>query len=145
MNDLISFCEKFEIDKFTIKIYDRWVVSLRPLQPTLGCLVLSARYYRDRIGLLSQEDTLELATVFSDIEFALNSVYRPDKINYLALMMVDKHVHFHVIPRYERGREIFGRLVSDYCWPKPSDLRPLDLNPIEIDAIMGALIEAFDR
>jgi diadenosine tetraphosphate (Ap4A) HIT family hydrolase len=31
--------------------------------------------------------------------------------------MVDPHVHFHVIPRYEGGRGFGGIDVSDAGWP----------------------------
>ena len=45
-----------------------------------------------------------------------------EKINYLMLMMVDPNVHFHVIPRYEGGREWQGREFVDVGWPKVPDL-----------------------
>jgi diadenosine tetraphosphate (Ap4A) HIT family hydrolase len=38
-------------------------------------------------------------------------------MNYLMLMMVDKHVHFHVIPRYEKEVELFGEIWKDTSWP----------------------------
>jgi diadenosine tetraphosphate (Ap4A) HIT family hydrolase len=34
------------------------------------------------------------------------------------LMMVDRHVHFHVIPRYEGERNSCGISVPDAGWPK---------------------------
>ena len=44
----------------------------------------------------------------ADIERALRATFDHQKINYLALMMVDPHVHFHVIPRYSGSREFEG-------------------------------------
>ena len=38
------------------------------------------------------------------------------------LMMVDPHVHFHVIPRYDGVRSWNGIAVTDHGWPKPPDL-----------------------
>ena len=44
------------------------------------------------------------------------------KLNYLMLMMVDPHVHFHVVPRYEGVREWNGHEFVDVGWPKVPDL-----------------------
>ena len=38
----------------------------------------------------------------------MRATFDHQKINYLALMMVDPHVHFHVIPRYSGSRELEG-------------------------------------
>ena len=38
------------------------------------------------------------------------------------LMMVDPHVHFHVIPRYASQRDFLGLSFVDQDWPKPPDL-----------------------
>ena len=40
-----------------------------------------------------------------------------EKINYLMLMMVDKDVHFHVLPRYSGVREHEGAVFPDAGWP----------------------------
>ncbi len=45
-----------------------------------------------------------------------------DRINYLMLMMVDPHVHFHVFPRYEVSRTFEGLELPDRGWPGPPDL-----------------------
>ena len=39
------------------------------------------------------------------------------------LMMVDPHVHFHVIPRYSGSREWSGLMFPDHGWPGPPDLK----------------------
>jgi diadenosine tetraphosphate (Ap4A) HIT family hydrolase len=38
------------------------------------------------------------------------------------LMMVDPHVHFHVLPRYERERHFAGTAYPDRGWPGLPDL-----------------------
>ena len=52
------------------------------------------------------------------IEAALGEAIGYAKINYLMLMMVDPHVHFHVLPRYEGERSACGVTVRDAGWPK---------------------------
>jgi len=39
------------------------------------------------------------------------------------LMMVDPHVHFHVIPRYSGNRSLAGVDIADHGWPGPPDLK----------------------
>ena len=57
------------------------------------------------------------------IEAMLAESVRYEKINYLMLMMVDPHVHFHVIPRYEGERGHNGLTIADAGWPGPPDLK----------------------
>ncbi len=53
------------------------------------------------------------------------------------LMMVDPHVHFHVIPRYEGAREWHGREFVDIGWPKVPDLgHAVALEDEERDALV---------
>jgi len=41
-----------------------------------------------------------------------------EKFNYLALMMVDKNVHFHVIPRYSTKINHNNKIFVDSGWLK---------------------------
>ena len=38
------------------------------------------------------------------------------------LMMVDAHLHFHVIPRYSKAIEFADYVWTDEKWPTPPDL-----------------------
>ncbi|HYD37090.1 MAG TPA: HIT family protein, partial [Allosphingosinicella sp.] len=82
----------------------------------------------------------ELGTVVGDIEAALGAAVRYEKINYLMLMMVDPHVHFHVIPRYEGERSLRGVTVADRGWPKiPALAESVELGPRQIEALVDHL------
>lgn len=102
--------------------YAHWVVLLRPAQPTLGALVLAAKGDATAFGDLPDAAHAELKVVTADIEAALTAAVGYAKINYLMLMMVDPHVHFHVLPRYEGSREQAGVSVPDAGWPKVPSL-----------------------
>src|SRR5690554_7574738 len=54
------------------------------------------------------------------------NTFNPPKINYLALMMVDNQVHYHVLPRYEGVVKINNTEYKDHCWPVAHDLKPLE-------------------
>ena len=102
--------------------FAHWVVLLRPAQPTLGSLVLAAKSDATAFGDLPAEAHAELKTVTGAIEAALRAAVGYQKINYLMLMMVDPHVHFHVLPRYEGERSGGGLTVRDAGWPGQPDL-----------------------
>ncbi|MBZ9648906.1 HIT family protein [Sphingobium sp. 3R8] len=113
---------KFGWPATLIAEFDHWVVLLRPTQPTLGSLVLAAKSDATAFGDLPAEAHAELKTVTATIEAALTRAVGYAKINYLMLMMVDPHVHFHVIPRYEGTRSGGGLTVADAGWPGQPDL-----------------------
>lgn len=114
--------EKFGFPHTLVAEFAHWVVLARPAQPTLGSLVLAARSDATAFGDLPVEAHAELKTVTAAVEAALASAVSYARLNYLMLMMVDPHVHFHVIPRYEGAREWQGREFVDCGWPKVPDL-----------------------
>jgi diadenosine tetraphosphate (Ap4A) HIT family hydrolase len=119
MNETII---KFGFPATLVREYTHWLVLLRPQQPTLGSLVLAAKSDSTAFSDLEPEAFAELRVAIRDIEAALHAAVGYERINYLMLMMVDPHVHFHVIPRYEGGRSAAGMTIQDKGWPKQPDL-----------------------
>ena len=114
--------------------YRHWLVLLRPEQPTLGSLVLAAKSEATAFSALEPAAFAELATISWHIETALERAVGYAKINYLMLMMVDPHVHYHVLPRYEGVRSFAGVEVADAGWPKlPALAQAAALTPAQID------------
>ena len=140
MTELEKFHQKFRIPDFTIRAYDHWIWSLRPVHSTLGAGVLSLRRYEPHFGGMTPAEGTELATVVKDVETKLEAAYAYDKINYLMLMMVDPHVHFHVLPRYEGARTAAGLTAPDMGWPGQPDLgQAIKLDAGQIAALTGWL------
>ena len=113
---------KFGAPDTCIHTYSSWLVLLRPAQVTLGALVLVAREPVTAFSRLSETGFTELARVTRDVEMVLSHLFHYDKLNYLMLMMVDPHVHFHVLPRYAAERRYAGEVFSDNAWPGPPNL-----------------------
>jgi diadenosine tetraphosphate (Ap4A) HIT family hydrolase len=117
-------------------------VLLRPAQPTLGSFVLVAKSEARSFPDLPEAAFAELQDAVADIEDSLSVGIRHERINYLMLMMVDPHVHFHVIPRYEDVRSARGVTVIDVGWPKmPALDQAVELKPAQI----AALVEHFQQ
>jgi diadenosine tetraphosphate (Ap4A) HIT family hydrolase len=121
-----------------------WVVLLRPAQPTLGSLILAAKSEANSFADLREEAFVELQASVAQIEAALAASIRHEKINYLMLMMVDPHVHFHVVPRYEGERSACGITVPDAGWPKmPALGQAIELTPDRTEALVAYFKESW--
>ena len=119
MNETIK---KFGYPNNLLGEYGHWVVLLRPKQVTAGSLVLACKEPATSFSEVSAAAYTELAEITKEMENTLKRCIEYEKINYLALMMVDKEVHFHVLPRYQGVRRVAGVTFKDVAWPKPVDI-----------------------
>jgi diadenosine tetraphosphate (Ap4A) HIT family hydrolase len=94
-----------------------WAVLARPAQPTLGSLVLCSTSPALSYADLGDEAFAEQGHFVRKIRTFLEKFCNPERINYLMLMMVDPHVHFHVIPRYSGERTFGAAVFPDSGWP----------------------------
>lgn len=117
MTVLREFQEKFEVNYNKIYETDYWIWSLRPHQATIGAGILSLKRECSTFAELEQKEFADLNNIIKVIEPTLKRTFKYDVINYLMLMMLDKHVHYHVFPRYEKPVEILGEVWKDESWP----------------------------
>ena len=136
--------EKFGYPASLVREFEHWWVLVRPAQVTLGSLVLAAKSDATAYGQLPREAFAEQAAAVAAIETGLAAFCHYERINYLMLMMVDPHVHFHVIPRYSDAREWSGLTFADQGWPGPPDLKSaFSLSTQQISNLRGELADHF--
>jgi diadenosine tetraphosphate (Ap4A) HIT family hydrolase len=136
--------EKFGYPATLISEYDNWIVMLRPQQATLGALILACKEDSESFGEISPQASAELVRVVRDIEDTLSSAFDYSKINYLMLMMVDPHVHFHILPRYAVAPDFGANTFSDTAWPGPPRLDQFtDIGAPEFEDLLQHLIGAW--
>src|SRR5215212_2779393 len=124
-----AFNGKFRLEELEVRRYAHWTWSVRPAQGTLGASVISLNRPAVAWSEVDAGENAGLSQAVTDIEAVLRRQFAYDKINYLMLMMVDEHVHFHVFPRYAGERAFGGRSWIDLTWPKPPDLQGGDVGP----------------
>jgi diadenosine tetraphosphate (Ap4A) HIT family hydrolase len=115
--------QKFGWPATLLREFEHWCILLRPQQATYGALVLCAKSEATAFSDLQPAAFAELADATRAIERTLKNELACDKINYLMLMMVDPHVHFHVLPRYANPQEFAGHSFTDPGWPGLPDLK----------------------
>ncbi len=136
--------EKFGYPATVIREFDHWLVLLRPTQVTLGSLVLAAKSDATAYADLPGEAFAEQKDVVFAVERMLARFTRYERINYLMLMLVDPHVHFHVIPRYSAPRSWHGLEFVDRGWPGPPRLdQPTLLTSAQISSMGKEISAAF--
>ena len=138
MNDTII---KYGYPQTLIKDFKYWVVLLRSKQVTLGSFILACKEDVDSLSKVTPQAYQELAIITQELEQTLKCLFKMERINYLALMMVDNHVHFHVIPRYSSFREFGNKIYFDENWPKPPDILSVhNLSESEFDNLKNHLL-----
>lgn len=126
-------------------IFERrhWVVLIRPRQTTPYSAVIAARSCAERLADLQPEEAAELPAVIAAYEAAVRRLAPAVKFNYLALMMVDPHPHFHAIPRYQSVITIDGVAYPDRDFPRPPDvLQGLDVHAATLERWRARLAAA---
>ena len=73
----------------------------------------------ERFSDTTEEEIIEFGKIIKDLENSLKQAFNYDKINWLMLMMKDKHVHFHVMPRYDEPRDFAGKTWEDLGGTNP--------------------------
>lgn len=134
-----AFIAKFRLAELEVRRYRHWTWSVRPAQGTLAASVISLNRPALAWSAVDAGENAELSQVVSDIEAVIKRQFDYAKINYLMLMMVDEHVHFHVFPRYSAERKFAGVTWRDATWPKPPDIAAGDPGPETLAALRETL------
>lgn len=114
-----NFNEKFKLDDLMIFQTNYWRWSLRPAKCTLGAGILSLKRPAETMSELTPEEGADLVVITKIIEATLKKAFNMEKMNYIMLMMVDFHIHYHVIPRYSKDITFADVCFKDLGWPKP--------------------------
>ena len=112
-----EFRAKFRVEELNVSENQSWTWSIRPAQATLGAGVLSLNRHALRLSDVTPEEMKDLADLVGVLEETIKAAFNHNIMNYLMLMMVDHHVHYHVIPRYDGTRTFAGLEWVDNGWP----------------------------
>ena len=114
---------KFGYPGYLIIENDHWYTLLRREQITFGSMILITKNEKNSsISKLNVSEQAEMFLAIQKIEKVAFNKINCDKINYLALMMVDPFVHYHVLPRYKNPKIFKDIEFIDPGYPGVPDL-----------------------
>jgi diadenosine tetraphosphate (Ap4A) HIT family hydrolase len=114
--------QKFGYPETLVREYEHWVVLIRPVQVTLGSVIIAAKSDVRSFGALGPEEMAEWPGIVRAFESAIVKDFGAEKFNYLALMMVDPNPHFHGLPRYRGPVTFQGQSFTDEKFPTAPSL-----------------------
>lgn len=124
-----------------IKEFTHWVVLFRDKQVTIGSLIIMSKELdKQSLGDVSVKAWSEFGEVSRYVENLLTSAFGAEKFNYLALMMYDPEVHFHVIPRYSGPVQFMGREFTDPDWPDATKRVAMGLDADTLSEIKSKIL-----
>ncbi len=124
-----------------IREFEHWVVLFREKQVTIGSvIIMSKELDKESLGSVSAAGWAEFGTVTAFVEDTITKAFGAEKFNYLALMMFDPEVHFHVIPRYSKPVTFMNQEFIDPDWPNATQKIAMDLDQKTLEAIKAKLL-----
>ncbi len=135
-----------DYEKLKIKSYKHWEVYLHENQCYLGRVFIQLKDDEKVEDFLAIEGEVrdEFFLIGEEVKHALNTLFKPDKMNYAALSNVSERIHVHCVPRYKTAREFSGVVFLDQRWGKnyaPYD-RSFVLDESLLFSIRDALIQS---
>jgi diadenosine tetraphosphate (Ap4A) HIT family hydrolase len=132
-------CTLCGITRGVIAENDHWNLVLNENQATLGRVFFALKRHETDITRLTPDEVASLWEFVGRGKSALARLWSPDHYNYMFLMNLTPHAHFHIFPRYASGREFAGAVYADSRFGDhydPAEERPVD------DASRAALVAA---
>ena len=103
-----------DYSQFLIKEYKYWLVNIHENQSYLGrCVVWCKRAGALDLTEATPEEQVELFIILTDLRRAVEKCFNPDWINYAFLGNEVRHLHGHLIPRYEKQKVFEGVTFTD--------------------------------
>jgi len=94
-----------------------WRLVLNRNQNLLGkCFLVLTRHVEALLDLSSFE-WMDLYEQLASATKLLEESFRPDHFNYAFMQNQDRHVHMHIIPRYQGQRDFAGIVFEDASYP----------------------------
>ena len=94
-----------------------WRLILNKNQNLLGKCFLALRRHLEAVPQLSPAEWADLHSQMAQATHMLSLAFQPDHLNYAFLQNQDRHIHLHIIPRYEEQRVFAGVTFDDPDYP----------------------------
>ena len=137
MPDLVPDCPLCRPSRGVVLADDHWTLMLNDNQATLGRVFFALNRHETDVAALTGDELASLWAFLRETKQALTALFAPDHFNFMFLMNLTPHAHFHIFPRYAIAREFAGQTWEDSRFGghyDPDESRAMD------DDTMGALV-----
>lgn len=138
---MLEFAGRFSDPNLVIKQGKYWTIAFRWGTTTLGNCVIICNRECPTFGELTTKEMAEFPEMCRWYENKIKSLYGAVKFNYLAMMMKEEFVHFHIIPRYDHEINKYGRVWIDEEWPKGTKMPKIEVP----DEVLQQVLEDLKR
>lgn len=107
MSQTCKFCGGPELRQDMVEIgrVPGGTLYLQRDQTHPGRLLLASERHVRKVTDLTREEYSALMDGMYQAAQALTSLYAPDKINYLIFGDISTHLHIHIVPKYQQGKD----------------------------------------
>lgn len=129
MPDTLPACTLCPPTRGVILPNDFWTLVLNENQATLGRVFFALNRHETEVSALSDAEVLSLWAFIRETKTTLSALFAPDHYNFMFLMNLTPHVHFHIFPRYVQPVEFAGQSFADSRYGDhydPAENRALD-------------------
>lgn len=129
-------------DLLKIKSYTYWDLYLHENQCYLGRVFVQLRDDKGVEDFLDIKGQVrdEFFEIGENVKKALQTLTKPDKMNYAALSNNSPVIHVHIVPRYKEARDFAGQTFIDSRWGK--NYAPYDRSFTVEEAILFKIRDA---
>ncbi|MBI2674898.1 MAG: HIT family protein [Candidatus Aenigmarchaeota archaeon] len=107
-----EFCNP-ESQGLKIKECRYWTIYLHPNQCYLGRCIIKLNRHAEDFFDIEKNELDEVFEIAKHLRNAVKELFGAAMFNYAALGNIIRHVHLHVIPRYEGQRAFAGIVFED--------------------------------
>ena len=125
---MLEFAGRFSKPELMIKQWNYWSIIFRESTTTLGNCIFICNRECATFSDLTTEEMAEFPELCKWYEDKIKDLYGAVKFNYVAMMMKEEFVHFHVIPRYDKKVEKYGLVWEDIDYPKGTKLGKIEID-----------------
>ncbi|MFH1276278.1 MAG: HIT family protein [Candidatus Woesearchaeota archaeon] len=134
-----DLCNIEESNPTLIRRSEYWTVLGNYKQPTLGSSLIVLNRHAENLSDLKETECNDYFRTVQDLEWALRQTFAPNMINHLMLGNRVRHVHYHVVPRYENEVRFFGTVWKDENYGKMPILSTEVREPLVVEEVVKTL------
>jgi diadenosine tetraphosphate (Ap4A) HIT family hydrolase len=144
MSDGAACC--FQDESLVYHRSEHWSAALAWDQRLLGRSIVYLHRHAETLDALAHEEREDMWRTLDLVHAGLRGATSPAHFNVLQLGNWERHLHLHVLPRYEQEVSYGGHTFRDEQWNNPPDMfSPHERLPHDLELSIRDLLAASVR